>query len=58
MIKSVLETDGTSPRRLENALQVLVAISQSQNKDTRKALVSAGMIELLLAVMGGHKTQN
>jgi hypothetical protein len=58
MIKSVLEADGTSPIRLENALQVLVAISQSQNKDTRKAFVSAGMIELLLAVMGGHKTQN
>ena len=57
-IKTVLETDGTTPTRIENALQVFVAISQSDNEDARIQLVQAGLIELLLVKMGGHKTQN
>ncbi len=57
-IKTVLETEGTSPKRIENALEVFVAICQSDNEDARKQLVQTGLIELLLAKMGGHKTQN
>lgn len=58
MIKTVLQTEGTSPRRLENALQIIVTMSQSDNEEARKQFVSAGLIELLVSVMGGHKTQN
>ena len=57
-IVQVLSTDGTSPKRLENALQVICVLCQSENADAHKQVLKAGVIKLLLKVMGGHKTQN